>query len=156
MSGKFIGSIVAAAIALTAFGANAVQADDRNTDLERAIAAILGVAIVGKIIHEKNKRDDRGKQHAQPHQGHGTHAGVQPMPLPDRINKRLLPRQCFRSFHTRRGIYRGFGERCLSNNFRYVNQMPRYCMDRIRTDRGPRRVYDARCLRDAGYRLARR
>jgi len=173
MSRKFIATIAAASIAVTSLGAVPVQAQERNRSAEQAIAAILGFAIVGKIIHDQNKRNDRAKrqqgQHVKPAPQPRRIEQVQPRPLPRRVerqhsttqkrnrrvNKRLLPRQCFRSFQTNRGTYRGFGNRCLQNNFRHAHLLPQYCKTRIRTDRGPRRVYEARCLRDAGYRLAR-
>lgn len=169
MSRKFIVSIAAAAIALTAIGSTPSFAQERDYTLERTLAAILGAAVVGKIIHDKKKRDKRADRYEQPHVSpkqtwephrvervrprHQQH--VQPRPLPKRVNKRLLPRNCFRSFYTQRGTYRGFGQRCLNNNFRHADRLPHNCLTRIRTDRGPRRVYEARCLRNAGYRLAR-
>jgi len=163
MSRTFIATISAAAIALTAFGAAPSFAQERNYKLERTIAAILGAAVVGKILHDKNTRD-RGDRHVQPVQPDRSPAvtweshrpdRIKPRPLPKRVDRRLLPRQCFRSFQTHRGTYRGFGQRCLSNNFRHAHRLPQHCLTRLRTDRGPRRVFEARCLRNAGYRLAR-
>ena len=51
---KFIASIAAAAVAITAFTAAPAAAGDRNRDLAKIAVGILGVAIVGKIIHDKN------------------------------------------------------------------------------------------------------
>lgn len=162
MSRKFIALITAAALGLAAFApAPAMARDNDNRDLERAIAAILGVAIVGKIIHDKNKRDDRKDRDRKKRRDvskpldRGWEPHVKPRPLPKRVNTRLLPRQCFRTFSTNRGKYRAFGNRCLQNNFRFADRLPHHCKTRIRTNDGPRRVFEARCLRDAGYRLAR-
>ena len=54
---KFIATITAASIALTAAGASPVFAGDRDT--QRAIAALLGLAAVGIIIADNKKRDEQ-------------------------------------------------------------------------------------------------
>ena len=59
---KFIASIAAAAVAITAFTAAPAAAGDRNRDLAKIAAGILGVAIVGKIIHDKNNVPGRKYQ----------------------------------------------------------------------------------------------
>jgi len=155
---RIITTIVAASIAITAIGATPARADDR--DVARALAAILGIAVVGKIIHDKKKDKQRAVTRHQPapvYQAprHRTHK-VQPRPLPRHVrNNKLLPKQCFRSFDTRRGTVQMFGNRCLQNNFRHANRLPQHCKVQARTHQGRRIGYDARCLRDAGYRLAR-
>lgn len=160
MSRTFIATLAAAAVALTAFGAAPVRADE---DFNRAVAAILGIAVVGKIIHDKNKRDKRKVTHErtvtgkiiEPHRPGRVKPHVQPRPLPRKVNKRLLPRNCFRTFQTRRGNSHGFGQHCLNNNYRFANSLPQHCLIRVRTNRGSGRAFEASCLRDAGYRLAR-
>ena len=65
---KFIASIAAAAVAITAFTAAPAAAGDRNRDLAKIAVGVLGVAIVGKIIHDKNKRDEeRARQEVSKH-----------------------------------------------------------------------------------------
>ena len=71
------------------------------------------------------------------------------------MNNKLLPKQCFQSFDTRRGTIRMFGERCLQRNFRHVKSLPQNCHYKFGTPNGLRSGFEARCLRDAGYRLAR-
>ncbi|WP_299027153.1 hypothetical protein [uncultured Sulfitobacter sp.] len=178
---RFIGTVTAAALAMTAFTAAPAFADNDRT--ARTIATILGLAAVGAIIHENNKDKKRARQtHAKPvrkqhslvHR-HGaqqhSHANgrnahrhthtqqrqrVQPKPLPQRVNRKLLPQRCFRSFDTRRGQVRMFGNRCLERNYQFVNRLPQNCFVRVRTNEGKRSGYGARCLRQNGYRLARR
>ncbi|MEH6674042.1 MULTISPECIES: hypothetical protein [unclassified Sulfitobacter] len=184
---KFIASIAAAAVAITAFTAVPAAAGDRNRDLAKIAVGVLGVAIVGKIIHDKNKRDDeRARQEVSKHRhapdtvyraprppraehvpvyrAPKAQRHVEPRPLPkgykrqqyDRhANAKLLPKQCFQSFDTRRGQVLMFGRRCLENNFRHADRLPQQCAQQIRTHRGTRNGYDARCLRGAGYSLAR-
>jgi hypothetical protein len=164
---RFIATVAAASIAITAIGTAPARADDR--DVARALAAILGVAVVGKIIHD-NKKDKRRevtrhqpapvyqaprqRTHKQVHRQRSHN--VQPRPLPRHVrNNKLLPKQCFHSFETRRGNVRMFGNRCLQNNFRHANSLPQHCKVRVKTYDGRRTGYQARCLRDAGYRLAR-
>ncbi len=152
---KFIATVSAAAIALTALGSAPAYADDRDT--ARALAAILGLAVVGAIIHDKNK-DKKRKAH-RPAPVYKEHAykphRIKPRPLPQRVNRKLLPQRCFRSVDTRQGTYRMFGQRCLNKHYRHVNSLPQRCHYTFRTYDGKRRGYEARCLRNAGYRLAR-
>lgn len=169
---KFIATVTAASIALTALGASTAKAGEY--DAARAVAAILGLAVVGKIVHDKHqdrKNHDqqvtrhapapvyeparpRYKQHQQ-RNGYGAHQ-PEPRPLPHRASRKLLPGQCLRSFETnRRGTVRMFGERCLQRNFEYSHRLPQHCQTRVRTSQGKRYGYEARCLRNAGYRLAR-
>ncbi|MGJ8626952.1 MAG: hypothetical protein ACSHXB_08335 [Sulfitobacter sp.] len=155
---RFIATIAAASIAITALGAAPARADDK--DVARALAAILGIAVVGKIIHDKKKDRERAatRNHPAPvYQAPRVRPRhVEPRPLPRHVrNKKLLPSQCFRSYDTRRGTVRMFGNRCLQNNFRHANRLPQHCKMRVRTHNGKRTGYQARCLRDAGYRLAR-
>lgn len=161
---KFIATIAAASIAITALGTTPARADD--DDLARALAAILGVAVIGSIINDRNDDHVVTRTHRhQPrvHNPRRVHRPyVQPRPLPRRVERHraapgryLLPGQCFRTFETRRGSYRGFGQRCLRNNFRHAHTLPNRCLLSLRTRNGHRNAYEARCLRNAGYRLAR-
>lgn len=171
---KFIATIAAVSIAVTAISATSAAAGERNRDLARIAAGVLGVAIIGKIIHDRNKREDNREQAVTRHrvdpapvyraprveQRHQ----VQPRPLPRgyghknnraRHDDKLLPQRCFQSFETRRGSVLMFGRRCLEKNYRHANRLPQQCAQRIRTVQGKRVGYDARCLRGAGYSLAR-
>ncbi|MEM6303706.1 MAG: hypothetical protein AAF744_03240 [Pseudomonadota bacterium] len=149
MSSRFIALIAAASVALTAFSAAPAKADDE--DVARALAAILGVAIIGKVISDRKKKDDRKVTRVVPDRP------MEPKPLPRRVkrDRKLLPGHCLRRFESRRGVYRGFGERCLRNNYRFAHRLPQHCTVELRGRNGPRYIYEARCLRNAGYRLAR-
>ncbi len=171
----FITTIAAASIALTAFGAAPAFAGEREN--ARAIAAILGIAAVGALIHKNNKKDKhRAETHrpapvyqepvykkpkthtpkyAQPIHDTPRYQHPKPRPLPQRAHRKLLPKQCFRAFETYRGKVRMFGKRCLKRNFQFAHRLPRQCQYIFDTPRGDRRGYEARCLREHGYRLAR-
>ena len=172
MFAKFISTIAVASIALTTFTATPAAASDR--DLARIAAGVLGVAIIGKIISDHNKREDRRdhvvtRQHVKPAPVYRApqpkqHHKLKPRPLPQgygrngrhgRANAKLLPKQCFQSFDTRRGSVLMFGSRCLQRNYAHANRLPQHCAQQIRTRQGNRFGYDARCLRGAGYSLAR-
>jgi hypothetical protein len=163
MFAKFIATLAGAAMMITAAGARPVAADER--DLARALALIAGVAIVSKIISD-NKQDKRDhvatrnnnqyQQHYYTPQRPAYVEPIQPRPLPQKAQRKLLPGDCLRSYNTRDGRVRMFGQRCLQNQYRYVNRLPEHCAIRVRTSEGPRRGYEARCLRDQGYRLAHR
>lgn len=158
---KFISTIIAASVALTAFGAAPAFAD-RDDDLARALAAILGVAVIGSVIndHKKKKKAHRvQRREYQP--AHNPprvrdRGYVDPKPLPRKVRRKLLPPNCLRSFDTRRGTVRMFPRRCLERSYSFINRLPEHCATRIKTHRGKRMGWEAHCLRQSGYRLARR
>ncbi|MEM8656349.1 MAG: hypothetical protein AAGF36_16580 [Pseudomonadota bacterium] len=143
---QFIGTIAAVAIAITGFTAAPARAGD--DEVGAALAALLGLAIVGAVIHDKKK--DRKKRHT-------VHTPVhpQPKPLPKRVNRKLLPQHCLRSFHTDRGNRRLFGQRCLHKHYKFVDSLPHRCHREVYTHRGWRQGYGARCLSRHGFQLAR-
>jgi len=161
---RLIGTVTAVAMAFTTVAAAPAHADDRRN--ARIAATILGLAVVGAIIHDKKKDKKQERQvHRAPVQNNKVykerrkeavrHRGtVQPRPLPQRINRKQLPQNCLRSFETRQGRAHMFGRRCLERNYRAANRLPQNCAITIRTDRGKRAGYDARCLRRNGYTLA--
>ncbi|MCX7558040.1 hypothetical protein OS190_00570 [Sulfitobacter sp. F26204] len=171
---KFIATVAAASIALTALGAFPVAAGERDT--AKVIAAILGLAVVGKIIHDRNERKEEARHdskrpiyrtpeykkpvHRVPEYKKPVHqppryTQPRPRPLPDRVNRKLLPQQCLRSFETRQGRVRMFANQCLKRNYKFAHRLPQQCSYVFSTPRGDRRGYEARCLRDRGFRLAR-
>ncbi|WP_390911466.1 hypothetical protein [Pseudosulfitobacter sp. SM2401] len=157
MHKKFIATIAAASILITGFAAAPAYAG--NDDAKRALAALLGVAIIGAVIHDARK-DEKSRVHrpqVQPHKRPKANKRphVQPRPLPKRVNKKLLPGQCMRTIENRRGNrVRAFGLRCLEKNYRFVNRLPNHCFRSDRTRKGVRHGFGARCLRAEGYRLA--
>lgn len=142
---QFIGTIAAAAIAITGFTAAPARAGE--DEVGAALAALLGLAIVGAVIHEKKKDKKRHTVHTPVH--------PTPKPLPKRVNRKLLPAHCLRSFHTDHGKRRLFGQRCLNKHYRYVDSLPYRCHREVFTDRGWRQGYGARCLNRHGFQLAR-
>ncbi len=63
MHRKFMATIAAVSIAITGFSTAPAQADP--DDVGRALAAVLGIAIVGAVIHDK-KKDKKHVRHVQP------------------------------------------------------------------------------------------
>ena len=174
---RFIATIAAAAIALTAIGSTPAFAQQYQDRTAQTIAALLGLAVVGTLIHKNREDKKERRQTYQPAPVHNPPQAYtqrhqppqaytqrhqppvwnqpQPRPLPDRVNSKLLPKQCFRSVDTRHGKVRMFGQRCLDKHYGFSNRLPRACHYTFRTHKGDRRGYEARCLRDHGYRLAR-
>jgi hypothetical protein len=150
---RFIATLTAVAIAMTAVSAAPAHADDRRA--ARTAATILGLAVVGALIHDATKDKDERYVEPQPRRHVQPRPRVEPRPLPRRVDRKILPQQCLRSYPTRHGNTHMFGRRCLEQNYRAVNRLPQNCTVRIRTDRGPRAGYDARCLRRNGYSLGR-
>lgn len=151
---KFISVIAGVSILLTGFAAAPARAD--SDDVGRALAAIVGLAIVGAAI--KDARDDRKAKPVVRHKQNGWQGRyIEAQPLPKRVNRKLLPQRCFRTFSNRRGnAVPAFGYRCLSNNYPFINSLPRQCLREAYGQRGVRTVFGARCLRKQGYQLARR
>lgn len=166
MPHKFIATLLVAALCVTAIGTAPARADQ---DALRALAVIAGAVVVGKVIHDQNKRriNDRavtkdsfqqqgfrreGERYKPRHVQRGF--GVQPQRK--RVNRHLLPGDCLRSVETRSGLLRYFSQRCLERNYQHANRLPRGCAVRLRSYDGTRAGYDARCLRNQGYELARR
>jgi hypothetical protein len=119
---RFIATVTAASIAITTLGAVPAAAGDRET--ARAVAAILGFAVVGKIIHDNNKKDRVHQQQQRVHkqqprqvykQPRYEEKQVHPRPLPKRVSRKLLPGECLRSFNTRHGKVRMFGRKCRAS-----------------------------------------
>ncbi|MDW3224002.1 MAG: hypothetical protein R8G34_14135 [Paracoccaceae bacterium] len=156
MHRKFIATIVAAALAVTTIGNAPARAND---NVLGALAAIAGIAIVGKVIHDHNKRKDQRntvtrQTYNPPVQSYNNQVyNLKPRPLPKRANRKLLPGNCLRSADTRQGRVRYFGQRCLQQSYKFANRLPQNCKVRVR---GQGRGYEARCLRQNGYQLARR
>ncbi|NUH65325.1 hypothetical protein HTT03_08490 [Sulfitobacter sp. S0837] len=187
---KFIATIAALSVAITAFGPRPAAADDK--EVLRTLAAIAGVAIVGKMIYDNNKKRDRERETVTRRRAAPVYEApryypavserprlrpradlreprweqprreVTPLierevrPLPERVDRKLLPQQCFRSYDGEDGKVMMFGEPCLEKNYAQVDKLPQYCAKRVKTAEGARYGYDARCLRDTGYSLARR
>ncbi len=148
----FIAGVSAVAILMTALGAGRAQAGQYDT--ERALAAILGLAVVGAII-VKNSKDDRKEQvvtrdRADP--------GLQPRPLPRRAQRDVLPEECLRVMQNGRGRdSRVFGGRCLNQSYAFADSLPRHCAQDLHGARGEGRatVWNAHCLQRNGYRISR-
>ena len=163
MSRKFIAVIAGAALAVTAIGTAPAQADE---DLARTLAAIVGIAIVGKVIKDRLDDDDDDRvvyrdriddryTYTAP-RNDTVIRRVEPRPLPRSVQRRLLPGECLRSWQTRDGRERVFDKKCLKKNYSFANSLPRSCEVKLRVNNKKRRGYDARCLRRDGYQLARR
>lgn len=156
---KFIAGVAAAAILVTGVGASQARAGDYTA--ERALAALLGLAVIGAIVTDRND-DDRRKVSRRPVTRdrtvtYDTHGVLEPRPLPRRVKaRRNLPEKCLRPVRSDRGRYHVLGKKCLTRNYRFVDSLPRSCERRIKTRHGIRLGWGARCLRERGYRIVNR
>lgn len=114
---------------------------------DEQVVGILGLLALGAVIH--NNRDDN--RSAEPVQQRPN--GIDHNQGGNR-NWQTLPAQCLTSVETRRGQdVRMFGQRCLTNNYRFTNRLPQNCQVSVRGERGAQRQgYEARCMRNAGFR----
>ncbi|MFD1509257.1 hypothetical protein [Lacimonas salitolerans] len=160
MSRKFIATILAGALAVTAFAAAPARADSK--DVAKALAGIAALAIIAKAIDDR--RDDKRKQthvhtptrnYGNQHRYPAVRGHVQPRPLPGRVSRKLLPGACMVDISGRNRKVRAFGSRCLANNRVNVNALPNNCRIQVRGNRQSHVLYEANCLRNHGYSLAR-
>lgn len=150
---KFIAGVVSLSVLITTGAAAPARADE--DDVGRALAAILGIAIIGAAIADRNDDDDDDDRRVVRRQNVYPQPYVHPKRRTDVSNRRILPQQCLRTFQVDRGRMPAFGRRCLQRNYSYASELPRRCYTEVWTDRGWRGAYRARCLRERGYRLAR-
>ena len=160
MTRRFIAAVVGASLAVTAIGALPTRADE---DLATALAAFVGIAIVGKVISDELEKDRKERAETRNRTtddyrfiNRNRTDDVITRWQPRRADRRLLPGDCLRSFETRSGRVRVFGKRCLQRNYEFSRSLPRACEVAFSANDRKRRGYDARCLRRDGYRLARR
>ncbi|MEM6824604.1 MAG: hypothetical protein AAF566_05800 [Pseudomonadota bacterium] len=146
---RTISTILAAAMLahINITPAQAADADD-------ILGALLGLAVLGVIVHEVTDKDD-GKRattrrsNSIVHNDRAFRHGERPR------RSRVLPGECLRVFEGRRAEQIVFPERCLKRNGISHARLPYRCERRIDTRRGQINVYGARCLADAGWRLPR-
>lgn len=156
-----IAPLLVGALTLTSITAPPAFAGPRNQnnndEINGLIAALLGLAVVGAVISNKNNDHDSGrptkprrpKRGGQGWDDRGMHPKFQ------------LPRDCLRRFNTQYGKEKYWGKRCLKRNYEFSRSLPRSCRDTIvaRNNRGVyvvRKVYEPRCMKQAGYRKSRR
>lgn len=107
MSGKFISLIIAASMAVTGLTATPAQANNR--DLALALAAIAGVAVVGKVIHDSNKSDRRKREAAQKHYNNHRYHNQRPYYAQPKRNHRphhAKPQRHHKAQHNHRHTHR--------------------------------------------------
>ncbi len=150
---RFIAAITAASIAITAVSATQVAAGERERDFARIAAGVLGVAIIGKIIHDKNKRDDERNRVVTRHR-------IDPAPV--YRAPRAAPRVDSRHRVEPRPLPRGYGRnddhgRKHKRNHRRADDklLPQQCFKSYDTRRGSVLMFGSRCL-ERNYRYANR
>lgn len=154
MSRKFIATILAASLTVTAFSARPAQAlsEDQLGALLFGGATLL---ILGQAISSRSEPND---------------ITVRPNPVyrdsewnwnrsKDKVrvkrsrSTKILPSYCLRHGIDQRKRARVFGEQCLRESYRFTSQLPRACKSTLRTKSGPRTGYKPSCLRRYGYRV---
>lgn len=177
MHRAFIRLLAATSIVITGIGIAAAPARANDNDAANALAALLGLAIVGAVIHNKNKDDDhvsRHQTHTNHHkpkhhnkhghtshkQKHNAHKHGHNNRHQNTYNHRprhsshVLPGHCMRSWRTHDGRMRVFSQRCLQRNYGDTAVLPDRCYRRARTQNGTRHGFAVRCLSRHGYQFA--
>jgi hypothetical protein len=131
---RFMATVAAAATALALMTAAAVPARADSDDAARALALIATVAILGKVLDDRNKRRD------------------QPVAHPARRD--VLPRVCAIEIDTGRRIQTVYSGPCLREEGVRA-RLPRQCEGTVRMRGRTVPVYGQACLIDAGFRPER-
>ena len=179
MSRKFIATILAVTLAVTAFASKPAQAASEE-DIAKIIAGAATIFIIGKAIQgsrdndhddkkskryvykdrdggdrykDKNDHRNRGRviiqNHGRNDRGRDGHWSYSNRATP-------LPQACQVTARTRSGYETLFGARCLDRNYRSARRLPSECLRDVRSFRGERQAYSGSCLRSRGYSTARR
>lgn len=148
---RFISTLAATAVALTTFTAMPVYAGDERA--ARAIATILGLAIVGKIIHDERKSDKKKKRARREYRDAYN-------PEPPRHTKRNVHRHGALSHSHRDGRFshdHGYSQPEPRPLPRRVDrkQLPQNCFRSFETRNGPAHMFARRCL-ERNYKFAHR
>lgn len=160
MTRKFIATIVAASIAVTAIAAPARAAS--NDDLFKFIAGATALVIIGKAIDDNNKsrRAPVTHQYHKPQNQHKPPRHIGNRGRDDRYDDRqrharvaTMPEACRVQMHGPRGRIDGYGYQCVQRNARFANSIPSACLVSAQTNRGPRHVYSRQCVARNGYRV---
>lgn len=173
MSRKFISVIVAASIAVTAL--TAPQAQAGNRELNRFLAGVAAIAIIGAIANEKSssqarqpayipptprrdyeqRRDDNLRRQNEFHSY--PIAPPTPRPLPRHVSRKSLPSVCVKNVQANGHRRNVLMLNCLKRNFSYTASLPNTCSTNVARNDGTRFVrpaYGLRCLQNHGYSVA--
>lgn len=150
MSRKFIASIVAAAITVTAVSSAPARADD---DLVKIIIGAAAIYALSQTLDNDRPRYGTVSRERPPV---AYRPDLTPRPLPDRARKaKPIPARCLKYVESRKGnTVRLLGQRCLNRHYRHVHRLPERCQAKVRTYNGVRYGYKPRCVRKHGFRLA--
>ena len=119
----FTAGLLASTLALSSMTPNSAQAGLS----EEEVVGLLSFLFIGAAIH--NNRSNRDVETAP-----------EPTVQPGRGGWRNLPEQCQRRMTRRNGNrINFFAQRCLNNNYNFVNRLPEHCHVRFRTAEGQRR-----------------
>jgi hypothetical protein len=148
----FIATVAISAVAITGFSAAPARAG--QDDLNKALAALAGLAVLGVVIHHV-RDDDKKERRRVIDRRYDPYDPPISRPAHRRVDRKILPQHCLRSVDARDGRQHVFGRRCLKQNYNYVDSLPDRCKLRFRGNGEKRVGYGARCLHHAGYVLAR-
>lgn len=156
MTKKFMATVLAASIAMSAI--SAVPAMAKPSNGVRVLQGLAALYIISRVVKDN-------KTHRQPEatsRGRNRHTTQTPSrsrnhwdkPARPQRHSLNLPNRCLKTFYTRQGETRAYGAHCVNKQAPRLS-LPQQCKRRISTDRGRRNVYGPNCLRQHGYHVAR-
>jgi len=123
MTKKFIGTVLAASIALTSFGA--LPAAAKPNDGVRILQGLAALYIISRVVKDNKRRK---------------HVAAKPS----------VPNRCIRNYSTPNGWQRSYSAYCIKRQAPNL-RLPQQCKRRIWTEQGRRNVYGINCLSQFGY-----
>ncbi|MGH1423664.1 MAG: hypothetical protein ACRBBU_02970 [Pseudooceanicola sp.] len=163
MARKFIATILASSIAITAFTAPARAGN--NDNLVRFLAGATALVIIGKALEGSGSHSAKPQYkvygygtNPKPHHDHGrkySH-GNKHHGKPHKSSNhdiRRMPESCRLSMRTSSGMITGYGYKCVQKFPRVAGRIPGHCVTAAKSKHGPRFVYTTRCLQRAGYNV---
>ncbi len=151
-------SMIAGITALSLATATPAAAQGLNReDVGKLLIGLAAVAVIGAAIENNNDNDDATRVHDNNWSGINRNNDWSRLNQNSTNNRhQTLPSACLRSIETRFGTQRLYGQHCLQQNYRYVNNLPERCEVRIFSSNGPRDGFDPVCLRARGFTSDRR
>ena len=155
MKNRLIAIATAASLVLSsAIVTPAAAMSDRD---RQALTLLLGVAAVGLIINESNKKKRRREAEVQ--RSYNDDRDIywdsdrNRRKSHERLRNRNIPAQCVFSVRGRKGPRDVVSSRCM-NEYGMSRRLPSECALDIDSGWGSRTVYGANCLRRNGFRIA--
>lgn len=147
MSRKFIATILATAITVTAITASPSRAAS-GEDIAKVAVGAAALFLVVRALKKDRPRVGSKEPYTPPP------STETPYRVPRPALRDPIPAHCLKRHDTRDGEVRMVGLRCVTRDYAHAHRLPESCRVTKHTFKGLRHGYKPRCLRRQGYKLA--